>query len=164
MTSLLQPYSFGSETFITPWTDPVLPSPLLSLVADGVTEGYEWVGDFPTCWRERPFLDAGEGLFVAWAKEQDGGIPLGMACLSADPHVADPDTGRLRYIYIHPNGRNRRLAERLLQACLARARPRWRRLRLHTVNPLAARLYERYGFRPITGEARATHALDLGRR
>ena len=142
---------------IVRWTEPGLPDDVEALIADAAAEGIVWAADFPADWRARPFLEECEALFLA----RDGGALLAMAVLSADPFVGDGETGRLRYIYVREAARRRGLAERFVTLCLERARGRWRRLRLHTDNPRAAALYERYGFRPSGEDPCATHVLDL---
>ena len=139
------------------WVEAELPPDLDALLAEADATGHDWSTGFLPAWRERPFTEAGEALFLA--REDDA--LLAMAVISADPFVADDATGRLRYIYVREAARRRGLAERLVRHCLARADGRWTRLRLHTDNPLAARLYARYGFRPAPNEPRATHVLDM---
>lgn len=141
---------------IVRWAEPALPDGVEALIADATAEGFAWAAGFPADWRARPFLEEGEALFLA----RDGGALAAMAVLSADPFVANGETGRLRYIYVRGAARRRGLAERLVILCLERARGRWGRLRLHTDNPNAAALYERHGFRPSGEDPRATHVLD----
>jgi GNAT superfamily N-acetyltransferase len=139
------------------WSERALPADIEPLCAEAAAAGYAWSADFPADWGRRPFLDEGEALFLA---REDGEL-LAMAVLSADPFVADDRTGRLRYIFVREAARRRGLAERFVRLCLERARPRWRRLRLHTDNPRAAALYERHGFRPSAVDPRATHVLEM---
>jgi ribosomal protein S18 acetylase RimI-like enzyme len=84
-----------------------------------------------------------------------------MAVISADPFVDDATTGRLRFIYIRETARRQGLADRLVRDCLALASGRWRTLRLHTDNVVAARLYERYGFQPFASDPHATHTMSI---
>ncbi|MBZ9936723.1 GNAT family N-acetyltransferase [Mesorhizobium sp. BR1-1-16] len=139
------------------WRDPVLPVALDQLLREAIETENEWAADFRPAWEARPFIDAGEALFLA----RDGQQLLAMAAISADPFIADGETGRLRFIYVQTSARRRGLADRLVAACLARAAGTWQRLRLHTDNPAAARLYERYGFRPAPGAWRATHIAEI---
>ncbi|HWJ76390.1 MAG TPA: GNAT family N-acetyltransferase [Kaistia sp.] len=141
---------------IIDWRDPILPVALEALLQEAIATENEWAADFRPAWDARPFTGAGEALFLA----RDGAQLLAMAAISADPFVADNVTGRLRFIYVHTSARRRGLADRLVAACLARAAGTWQRLRLHTDNPVAARLYERYGFHPAAGEWRATHIAE----
>lgn len=124
-------------------------------MAEAVTTGYVWASTFDHEWTTRPFVGDGEGLFLALVDDD----PVAMAAISIDPFTLDRDTGRLRYIYVRDGFRRRGIAEHLLRACLASGRDRWLRLRLHTDNDAAARLYESYGFARSTADAHATHIL-----
>ena len=147
---------------IVRWTGRALPDGVEALCRDAAAEGYAWAADFPADWRRRPFLEEGEALYLArdGGASNDGSLAA-MAVLSADPFVDDPETGRLRYIYVRGSARRQGLAERFVRLCLERARGRWQRLRLHTDSPRAAALYERHGFRPSDADPRATHVLAL---
>ncbi|SHG72670.1 Acetyltransferase (GNAT) domain-containing protein [Kaistia soli DSM 19436] len=147
----------SSPIEIVRWGDPDLPPGLDALLQEAVETDHEWVADFRPAWEAGAFAGDGEALFVAFG----GGALLAMATISADPFVEDKATGRLRFIYVRVAARRRGIAEGLVAACLGRARGTWRRLRLHTDNPVAAQLYERYGFRPAAGEWRATHIADI---
>ena len=138
---------------ITRWQDATLPTRLPVLLDEAARTGVDWMADFTVDWRRRPFLDDGEGLFLAFA----GVAPVAMAVISADPHVPDTETGRLRYIYVAEATRGRGLLRPLVEACLDRGASRWRRLRLHTTNPAAARVYEDYGFMAVADAVRSTH-------
>lgn len=135
------------------WGNATLPEGLPRLLAEAAATGVAWMADFTADWHRGPFLDAGEGLFLVRLDDQ----PVAMAVISADPHVPDTDTGRLRYIYVAHAMRGRGLLRVLVDACLDRAASRWRRLRLHTDNPVAARIYESYGFVAVRDEVRSTH-------
>ena len=135
------------------WPDPELPGELTPLLAEARDAGVEWMSSFTPEWMERAFLDPGEGLFLA----RRGSRLLAMAVVSRDGLVGDPDTGRLRYIFVSAAARREGIADALVRACIATADTRWRRLTLHTDNPAAAALYLRHGF-IATGEVpRITH-------
>lgn len=139
------------------WTGAELPEAVSALISEAMDTGHIWASDICAAWRTRPFLGRGEALLLA----SDGHQLLAMAVISADPHVDDPDVGRLRFIYVRRSARRQGLADRLVGACLERAGKRWRRIRLHTDSAIAARLYERHGFHPSETDPRATHTLDL---
>ena len=147
---------------VTRWSEPELPACLDILVSEAVSSGHAWASNFHAAWQARPFLGEGEALFLAWdGKPRDGKRLLAMAVISADPFVDDAATGRLRFIYIRQTARRQGIADRLVGDCLALATGRWRTLRLHTDNAVAARLYERYGFRPSGSDPRATHIMTF---
>ena len=147
---------------VTRWSEPELPACLDILVSEAVSSGHAWASNFHAAWQARPFLGEGEALFLAWdGKPRDGKRLLAMAVISADPFVDDAATGRLRFIYIRQTARRQGIADRLVGDCLALATGRWRTLRLHTDNAVAARLYERYGFRPSGSDPRGTHPMAV---
>ena len=146
-----------AELEVTRWSEPELPACLDILVSEAVRSGHAWASHFHAAWRSRPFTGEGEGLFLA----SDGKRLLAMAAISADPFVDDVSTGRLRFIYVRQTARRQGIADRLVGDCLALARGRWRTLRLHTDNAVAARLYQRYGFQPSGSDPRATHTMVI---
>jgi GNAT superfamily N-acetyltransferase len=138
------------------WTDPGhLPSSLQALISEAVHGGHEWVSNLEEAWLQRPFIDPGEALFFTFKNVQ----VVAMAAISADPFVSDPAVGRLRFVYVREIARRRGIGERLLDECLALAKGHWQTLRLHTSNEVAARMYERRGFLPISGDPRVTHIM-----
>ena len=139
------------------WHSAELPSAIDTLLKEALATDHEWAAEFKPAWQAHPFIGDGEALLLAW----QGADVLAMAAVSADPHVADGQTGRLRFIYVRMAARRQGIAERLVSDCLMLSRGHWRKLRLHTDNPVAARLYERYGFEAAPGEVRATHILDM---
>jgi GNAT superfamily N-acetyltransferase len=144
------------------WSEPELPAGLDILVSEAVRSGHAWAFEFHAAWQARPFTGEGEALFLARdGKPRDGKRLLAMAVVSADPFVDDAATGRLRFIYVRQTARRLGIADRLVRDCLAVARGRWRTLRLHTDNAVAARLYERYGFQQSGSDPRATHIRTM---
>jgi ribosomal protein S18 acetylase RimI-like enzyme len=138
---------------IVRWTEAALPPALSSLLAEAEVAGVEWLGHFVPEWQRRAFLEPGEGLFLALRGE----VPVAMAVISKDGLVEDPDAGRLRYIFVSPEARRQGLAEAMVRLALERGDKRWRRVTLHTDNPVAAALYRRHGFSESTETARTTH-------
>jgi GNAT superfamily N-acetyltransferase len=142
---------------VTRWSESEMPACLDILLSEAVRSGHAWASNFHAAWRSRPFISEGEALFLAWG----GKRLLAMAAISADPFVDDATTGRLRFIYVRQTARRQGIADRLVGDCLALARGRWRTLRLHTDNAVAARLYERYGFQPSGSDPHATHTMAV---
>jgi GNAT superfamily N-acetyltransferase len=149
--------SNGAGVEVVRWTHSELPPSLGELVSEAVLSGHAWASKFHAAWRSGPFTSPGEALFLTF----EGNQLLAMAAICADPFVDDATTGRLRFIYVRSSARRRGLADRLVKDCLTLARGRWRKLRLHTDSAVAARLYERYGFRPTVSDPRATHVMDV---
>ena len=138
------------------WEDHALPADLHGLIHEALETGVGWMADFADEWRARPFLDDGEALFLAMR----GACPVAMGVISADPFLEAGDVGRLRYIYVGRAARGQGLLHAFIELSLTRGGSRWRRLRLHTDNPVAARVYEGYGFRAVADEHRSTHVRD----
>ena len=79
--------------------------------------------------------------------------------LNADPYLPeDSGTARLRHVYVRPARRRAGSGAALTRHLLSPAGPRFRRVRLRTGNPDAARLHERCGFEPVD-EQDATHGF-----
>lgn len=141
------------STRIVRWTETALPPALTELLAEAAAAGVEWLQHFLPEWERRAFLDEGEGLFLALRDD----VPVAMAVISRDGLADDADTGRLRYIFVSAAARRQGLAEAMVRLALERGDGRWRRLTLHTDNPVAAALYRRYGFVETSESPRSTH-------
>lgn len=135
------------------WESAALPEIARPLIAEAIAGDYAWMGAIETEWQKRPFLEAGEGLFLA----VENGAALGMAAIRRDPLAEDVVTGRLCFIFVSGRARKRGLAEALVTACLTRSDMHWSRVTLHTDNPVAAALYGRHGFTAVPGGTRTTH-------
>lgn len=66
--------------------------------------------------------------------------------LGRDPYVDDETVGRVRGIYVDPQYRKKGLSKVLLHLIIDRAKVNFSTLRLSTKNPVAAKIYESYGF------------------
>jgi len=138
---------------IVRWESADLPEIARPLVAEAIAGGYAWMGAFESEWQKRPFVEAGEGLFLV----TENGEALGMAAIRRDPRAEDIVTGRLCFIFVSGRARKRGVAEALVTACLRQGDTRWQRVTLHTDNPVAAALYGRHGFAPVSGGTQTTH-------
>jgi GNAT superfamily N-acetyltransferase len=76
--------------------------------------------------------------------------------LTIDPFDANPDTGRIRRVYVRSAWRNKGIGRALVSALVEHSRKNFRCVRLRAENADAARLYESMGFIPIDNPA-ATH-------
>ena len=128
---------------------------------DAVAEGHRFVARLAEEWRsganrsDRP----GEALLGV----SSGGVLMAVGGLNADPYLPDgAGTGRLRHVYARPAWRRAGLGALLTRRLVSLAAPRFRRVRLRTGDPGAARLYVRRGFEPVA-EPDATHALVVAR-
>lgn len=98
----------------------------------------------------------GEALFAA---RIDGRL-VGVCGLNVDPYSAEPRLGRVRHLYVLSAYRRRGVGRQLVAEVIAAAQGRFDHLRLSTGNPVAARFYERLGFRSAEA-AHCTHVLDV---
>jgi ribosomal protein S18 acetylase RimI-like enzyme len=128
------------------------------LAHDARREGWAFIDRLDREWAEgsNRFNRDGEcllGVFV-------GGTLVVIAGLNRDPYSGDTSAGRVRHLYVRPVWRRGGLATQLMRELLSRGRLAFVRIRLRSSNPLARRLYEKLGFRPVE-EANATHVLSL---
>lgn len=99
----------------------------------------------------------GEALFAAWI----GGRMVGVCGLNVDPYANEPGIGRVRHLYVLSGDRRLGIGERLVAEVIQAARSPFTTLRLRTGNPVAARLYEKLGFRADAGLSDCTHVIHL---
>jgi GNAT superfamily N-acetyltransferase len=132
---------------------------LTPLIEESDQEGWHFIRRLTDEWAHgaNRFDRPGEGLFLA---RVDGQV-VGVCGLNVDPYTADGSVGRVRRLYVLREHRRRGVGQQLVQAVVAAAAGRFRRLRVRTANPSAGRLYEGLGFRPVTEEPDCTHTLDL---
>ena len=98
-------------------------------------------------------LDGTEEFFMCITEH---GRIVGVGGITADPYAGEPDVGRIRHVYVHPNARRAGLGRDLLAALEQRAPRTYGTLRLRTDTPAAASFYEALGYRPIVNR-HATH-------
>ncbi len=63
-----------------------------------------------------------------------------------DPYVMNERIGRIRHVYVHKDFRGLGLSTMLMDKVLDFAKERYPIIRLSTNNPVAAMIYENYGF------------------
>ncbi|NWC47413.1 GNAT family N-acetyltransferase [Pseudomonas edaphica] len=79
--------------------------------------------------------------------------------VSRDPY-SNPDTGRLRRVYVAPSMRRHNVGKALVERLLEHAAAHFQQVHLTTDTPEAAAFYLRCGFHQITNGT-ATHAKSL---
>jgi ribosomal protein S18 acetylase RimI-like enzyme len=137
----------------------ISPDDIADLVNESAKEGWKFVrrlSDGLASGSNR-FDRPGEALFTATI----GQTLVGVCGLNIDLYATDDSIGRVRHLYVLPTHRRHGIAQRLVQAVIAAAAPRFRLLRVRTENPLAGRLYEQLGFHQVTNTADCTHALEF---
>jgi len=102
------------------------------------------------------FDRSGEALFAVRIE----GRLVGVCGLNIDPYSAEPRLGRVRHLYVLSAYRRHGIGRQLVAEVIAAARGRFDHLRLSTGNLVAARFYERLGFRSAEA-AHCTHVLDV---
>ena len=138
-----------------------LPAGFAALVEESLGRSFGALERLDRAWRAgtNRFARDGEGLWAATV----GDRLVGVCGLNVDPYVEDPRVARVRHLYVALSHRRRGVGRALVEAALARARTRFRRVRLRTNDPGAARFYAALGFgqAPPSDAASATHVLDV---
>lgn len=157
------PPALENPTTIRRQVSEILPFAFGALAREADDEGFDFVTRFMERWHsgESLFNAPGEGMFAAWTETETGPELAGMAGIVRDPYLNDPQTARLRHVYVSKRFRRRGIAEQLVQFCLNQAKGHFKLARLRALNAGAARIYERQGFRPTTSVAECTHILEL---
>ena len=129
-----------------------------ALQAEAREEGYDFIETLVEEWASgvNRFAREGEILYGAF----DDGVLAAIGGVTLDPYAGDPDTGRVRRVFVRPGWRNRGVGGRLVTALVEHARLHFLHVHLRAENSNAARLYERLGFLPIA-DPHATHRLSF---
>jgi GNAT superfamily N-acetyltransferase len=88
----------------------------------------------------------------------DNGLLVAVGGLNIDPFDGQPDTGRIRRVFVRSAWHNKGIGRALVSALVEHAGKNFRCVRLRAENEAAAHLYESMGFVPIDNPA-ATHIL-----
>jgi GNAT superfamily N-acetyltransferase len=134
-------------------------SRLGALLGESQAEGYDHIRRLIDHWADgaNRFDGPGEALFGVFC----GGVLAGVGGLNHDPYVADTHVGRVRHVYILPALRRRGAGAALIARIIAEARPAFARLQLRAARGEASFFYEALGFVPVSGDAVATHRVEL---
>jgi GNAT superfamily N-acetyltransferase len=114
-----------------------------ALLAQAEQQGHKFVSRFHANWSRgnEPYAGPDEGIFAAYL----GTKLVGIAAIAVDPYLENPAVGRLRHVFVLREARGKGVASALVAKCLERGRC-FHAIRLRTLNPEAARIYERAGF------------------
>ena len=136
-----------------------LPQSFAALLADSERAGQRFVRRLADDWASgaNRFDRPGERLLGAWRE----GALVGVGGLNVDPYAGRDGVGRVRHLYVLSTCRRLGIGARLVEAIVEAARGRFDRLRLRTLDPEAARLYERLGFSRRDDVADCSHVLEL---
>jgi GNAT superfamily N-acetyltransferase len=132
---------------------------LAPLVEESESEGFFPLGRLVRAWQsgENRFDQPGEALFVARREERI----VGICGLNRDPYLSDPQTARVRHLYVAITARGSGVGGQLVRAVIQAARGPFTRLRLRTDCPIAARFYRSLGFLATPDDPTSTHAMEL---
>jgi GNAT superfamily N-acetyltransferase len=132
------------------------PQEIEPLLALGRGEGWRFVDRLVDEWRSGACRFDGPGEVFLVLRE--GALARAFGGLARDPYASDPRLGRLQHVFVEPVRRGGGLGGALVYELIARARPRFARLRLRTRH--AGPFYEKLGF-AVVDEPDTTHALVL---
>ena len=134
---------------------------LESLASEAQSEGYGFVQKTIDEWKNdvNNFSKQGEILFGIFISN----ICIGIGGLNVDPYIDDPRTGRIRHLYISQQHRNQGFAKLLMKKIMNVAINHFDKLRLLTTNPMAASLYESFGFVKTTSGVNVSHIFLVNR-
>ena len=117
------------------------------MLDESTRAGYQFVQRTINDWENgtNTFSKLGEkllGLFL-------GAELVGICGLNRDPYTTEPDTGRVRHLYVMAAHRRKGYATLLMDEIVHEAKQHFTTLRLFTENPSAAKFYEKLGFQRV---------------
>lgn len=134
-----------------------LPADVFTLEKEAVAEGFRFLTRLISEWQSgtNRFNAPGECLMAAYSNQQ----VIGIGGLSVDPYT-QPDTARLRRVYVAPAARNQHVGQALVKALVAQATLHFQTVRLSTDTSGGDAFYLRCGF-TRTEDVHATHIIEL---
>lgn len=134
-----------------------LPAEVFTLEKEAVAEGFRFLTRLISEWQSgtNRFNAPGECLMAAYSNQQ----VIGIGGLSVDPYT-QPDTARLRRVYVTPAARNQHVGQALVKALVAQATLHFQTVRLSTDTSGGDAFYLRCGF-TRTEDVHATHIIEL---
>ena len=122
-------------------------SAIHQMLEESTSTGYQLVQRTIDDWESgtNTFSKPGEklwGLFL-------GPSLVGICGLNRDPYTTEPNTGRVRHLYVMEANRRKGYAALLIDEVMREAKQHFTTLRLFTENPAAAKFYEGLGFKNV---------------
>jgi GNAT superfamily N-acetyltransferase len=137
----------------------VLPLPgLEELHVEAKRDGYDFIDTLVNEWTSGANRFEGPGEVLCG--HLDHGQLVAVGGLTIDPFTTQPQTGRIRRVYVRSAWRNQGVGRALVSTLVEQARKSFRHVRLRAENASAAHLYESIGFTPIEDPG-ATHILSF---
>jgi GNAT superfamily N-acetyltransferase len=136
------------------------PWPLLaSLIAASCDEGFKFLVRLQDEYISGRvcFDSAGEALFGAFQASR----LIGIGGLTRDPYGDEPNTGRIRHLYVLPLWRRHGVGAYLLAEIQRHAQTHFTTLVLRTDTKVGASFYESLGYERLIAGATATHRRNL---
>jgi len=139
-----------------------LPDGVSELALAARKEGYRFVDRLIAEFEDgtNTFSQSGEALFEA---RMDDAL-VGVGGLNRDPYIDNPDVGRVRRLYVHPDFRREGVATLLMDAIELAAQHYFSELRLLTDTSGGASFYSRLGYAPVTNEKKVSHSKRMDTR
>jgi GNAT superfamily N-acetyltransferase len=88
----------------------------------------------------------------------DDGNLIAVGGVTPDPYMDNPEVGRIRHVYVHPQYRSKSVGRNLMREIEVHAKRAYSMLRLRTDTNAGARFYESLGYQAVASST-ATHAL-----
>jgi GNAT superfamily N-acetyltransferase len=136
-----------------------LPDEILKLVEQSSAEGFQFVARLVDDWNRDANRFSVQGECFVEARCDESLVAVGG--LNLDPYADSLSVSRLRHVYVIPDFRRRGVGRAVVDHLVDQARMRFHSVRLRTDTPDAAQFYETLGFRKLSGDPDATHALWL---
>jgi RimJ/RimL family protein N-acetyltransferase len=137
-------------------TDSSLISSLKELAEEATRAGDNFVQKTIEEWEngKNTFSKPGEKLWLISIENEI----VAMGGLNRDPYIDNDKVGRVRHVYVSKKYRGQGLSKVLLKLIIDEAKKHFKILRLSTHNPIAASLYESFGFEK-NDTYKATHII-----
>lgn len=134
-----------------------LPAEVLTLEKEAIAEGFRFLTRLISEWHsgKNRFNAPGECLMAAYLNQQ----VIGIGGLSVDPYN-QPNTARLRRVYVAPAARNQHVGHALVKALVAHAAIHFQKVHLSTDTSAGNAFYLRCGF-IRTEDVHATYLMEL---
>ncbi|MEE4859230.1 GNAT family N-acetyltransferase [Pseudomonas viridiflava] len=134
-----------------------LPAEVLTLEKEAIAEGFRFLTRLMSEWHsgKNRFNAPGECLMAAYLNQQ----LIGIGGLSVDPYN-QPNTARLRRVYVVPAAINQHVGHALVKALVAHAALHFQKVHLSTGTSAGDAFYLCCGFMR-TEDAHATHIMEL---